>query len=249
MSESLDLQLPWRDLATTLDEAINPRPVAPGFVTRGLQVANPISLPPWFIDRCRQAYLRIPSSEKTGARLIGVTSALHGEGKSSIAIGIATAIAVDTREATVLLECDLERPSFHRFFGFPAQPGLAEWLDGIAPLRVARAAMLGNQFVIPAGGPPADPARLFYRLSDSGLMDELRPRFQNIVVDLPPMLDIAYSSLASRLTDHIILVAKYGVTPVDDLEKVVFLLGHERLSGIVLNGTEYKTPNWIRRLF
>jgi Mrp family chromosome partitioning ATPase len=69
------------------------------------------------------------------------------------------------------------------------------------------------------------------------------------VVDLPPMLDIAYSSLASRLTDHIILVAKYGVTPVDDLEKVVFLLGHERLSGIVLNGTEYKTPNWIRRLF
>ena len=111
-----------------------------------------------------------------------------------------------------------------------------------------RAAPLPNLFLIPAGAPPLDPARVFYQLSDSGLIAELRPRFANIVIDLPPVLDIAYGSLASKLAERIVLVAKYGVTLVDDLEKVSFLLGRERLSGIVLNATEYRTPGWLRRL-
>jgi hypothetical protein len=54
--------------------------------------------------------------------------------------------------------------------------------------------------------------------------------------------------MATQLAAHIVLVAKYGVTTIEDLEKTVFLLGRERLSGIVLNGTEYKTPEWLRRL-
>jgi Mrp family chromosome partitioning ATPase len=239
---------PFSDPAESLDHAISPRPVVPGFAPRRDEAAQPISLPPRFIDRCRQAYLRIPHDASAGPRQIGVTSPLYGEGKTSIAIGIATAIAADTREPTVLLECDLENASFDRYFRFTRQPGLTEWLDGEAPLRVLRAAPLANLFVIPAGAPPVDPTRLFYQLSVSGLMAELRPRFANIVIDLPPVLDIAYGSLASQLAESIVLVARYGVTMVDDLEKVAFLLGRERLSGLVLNATEYRTPGWLRRL-
>jgi Mrp family chromosome partitioning ATPase len=111
-----------------------------------------------------------------------------------------------------------------------------------------RAAPLTNLYVIPAGAPPADPARVFYQLLESGLMAALKPRFANIVIDLPPVLDIAYGSLASKLAERIVLVARYGVTLVDDLEKVSFLLGRERLSGIILNATSYRTPGWLRRL-
>ena len=236
------------DPSESLDSALSPRSVIPGYVTRSEDVVIGATLPPRFIDRCRQAYLRIPHDPVAGPRQIGVTSALYGEGKTSIAIGIATAIAADTREPTVLLECDLEHGSFDRYYGFSPSPGLTEWLEGAGRLRILRAAPLPNLFVIPAGTPPLDPARLFYQLSESGLIAELRPRFGNIVIDLPPVLDIAYGSLASKLAEQIVLVARYGVTLVDDLEKVSFLLGRERLSGIVLNGTEYRTPGWLRRL-
>jgi Mrp family chromosome partitioning ATPase len=237
-----------QDPSESLDLALSPRPLIPGYIARAGEVAQAVDLPPWFIDRCRQAYLRIPSDRALGPRQIGVTSALYGEGKTSIAIGLATAIAADTREPTVLLECDLEHASFSRHYGFTSGPGLTEWLDGEARLRVLRAAPLPNLFLIPAGSPPADPARVFYQLSDSRLMAELRPRFANIIIDLPPVLDIAYSSLASQLAERVVLVARYGVTLMEDIEKVAFLLGRERLSGIVLNGTEYRTPEWLRRL-
>lgn len=236
------------DPSESLDTALSPRSAIPGYVARTEEVAHPVILPPRFIDRCRQAYLRIKYDPASGPRQIGVTSALYGEGKTSIAIGIATAIAADTRQPTVLLECDLEHASFDRYLGFQPSPGLTEWLDGEARLRILRAAPLANLFVIPAGARPLDPARLFYKLSESRLMAELQPRFANIVIDLPPVLDIAYGSLASKLAEQIILVARYGVTLIDDLEKVAFLLGTERLSGIVLNSTEYRTPGWLRRL-
>ena len=239
-------QLP--DASESLDTALSPRNSLPGYVTRADEVAQPVVLPPRFIDRCRQAYLRMAHDQSAGPRQIGITSALYGEGKTSIAIGMATAIAADTREPTVLVECDLEHASFDQYFGFSPTPGLTEWLDGEARLRVLRAAPLPNLFVIPAGARPEDPARLFYQLSESRLMGELQPRFANIVIDLPPVLDIAYGSLASKLAEQIVLVARYGVTLVDDLEKVSFLLGRERLSGIVLNSTEYRTPGWLRRL-
>jgi Mrp family chromosome partitioning ATPase len=236
------------DPSESLDTALAPRPVMPGYVARKEDVVLGATLPPRFIDRCRQAYLRIPHDPSLGPRQIGVTSALYGEGKTSIAIGIATAIAADTLEPTVLLECDLERASLNRHYGFTSQPGLTEWLDGEARLRILRAAPLPNLYLIPAGSPPADPARVFYQLSESRLVNALQPRFTNIVIDLPPVLDIAYGSLASKLAERIVLVARYGVTLLDDLEKVSFLLGRERLSGIVLNGTEYRTPGWLRRL-
>ncbi len=101
--------------------------------------------------------------------------------------------------------------------------------------------------MVPSGAPQADPSRLFYQLSEGGLVEQLRQHFAAVVIDLPPMLSIAYSSLASQLSDSILLVARYGVTSIDDLEKAVFLLGRDRVRGIVLNGTEYRTPEVLRK--
>ncbi len=238
--------LSLKDLLQSVDEALQPRRPTPGFAGRPTELAKPVVLPPWFIDRCRQAYLSVPFEGES--RLVGITSAYRGEGRSSVAIGIATAIAADTREHTLLLECDLERPSFCDFFGLMNGRGLSEWLDGVSPLCMVRMPYLPHMLMLPAGSPHPDPARLLYQMNESNFVGELKARFRNIVLDLPSMLDVAYSSLSARLAEQLLVVVRHGTTETADLEKVMFLLGHERVSGVVLNGTDFKTPGWLRRL-
>jgi Mrp family chromosome partitioning ATPase len=232
-------------LAQIVEATLHPRPPSPGFAAPIREHARPVSLPPWFIDRCRQAYLSV--SFPGTRRVLGITSALRGEGKTTVALGIATAVAADTGEPTLLLECDLETSS-DEFFGLTSGAGLGDWLEGEQPLRILRMPPLANTFLIPAGGIRPDAARVFYKLSQSTVVDDLQHDFPNVIVDLPPLLSIAYSSLAAKVTERILLVAKYGTTPLDALEKAVFLLGHERISGIVLNGYASSTPGWLRRL-
>lgn len=234
------------NMIATLTDALRPRPMTPGFVAVPSAPANAVDLPPWFIDRCRRAYLSVPFEQPE--RVIGVTSATHGEGKTLISIGIAMALAADTQEPTMLLECELECPSFYQYFDLPRERGLAEWLDGSASPRIARLPYLPQLIVIHAGAPRPDPARLLYQLNGSNVIAELKTQFRNIVLDLPPLLDIAYSSLAAKLAEHLLLVARYGATHMEDLEKVMFLLGPDRVSGIVLNAAEYRAPEWLRRM-
>jgi len=236
---------PSFQLAKVVDAALRPRPAVPGFAAPPREQARPHSLPPWFIDRCRQAYLSVnfPGPQ----RVLGITSALHGEGKTTIALGIATALAADTGEPTVLLECDLETTS-DAYFGLEGGNGLGDWLEGEAPLRILRMPPLANSFVIPAGPNRPDAARVFFKLSQSTVVEDLQRDFPNVIVDLPPLLGIAYSSLAAKVTERILLVARYGTTPIPALQKAVYLIGHDRLTGIVLNGYASRTPAWLRRL-
>jgi Mrp family chromosome partitioning ATPase len=235
-----------KDLLQSLDEALQPRRPAPGFATRPVEIAKPVVLPPWFIDRCRRAYLSVPFVGES--RVVGVTSAFRGEGRSSVAIGIATALAADTREQTLLLECDVERPSFCDFFGLVNGRGLSDWLDGTAPLAMVRMPYLPHMLMLPAGSPHPDPARLLYQLNESNFIGELKGRFRNIVLDMPSMLDTAYSSLAAKLAEQLLVVVRYGMTQTGDLEKLIFLLGRERISGVVLNATDFQTPSWLQKL-
>jgi tyrosine-protein kinase Etk/Wzc len=240
------VELPVKHLLQSLDEALQPRRAAPGFATRPVEIAKPVVLPPWFIDRCRRAYLSVPFTGDS--RVIGITSAYRGEGRSSVAIGIATALAADTREQTLLLECDVERPSFCDFFGLVNGRGLSDWLDGTAPLAMVRMPYLPHMLMLPAGSPHPDPARLLYQLNESNFIGELKGRFRHIVLDMPSMLDTAYSSLAARLTEQLLVVVRYGMTQNVDLEKLIFLLGRERISGLVLNATDFQTPSWLQKL-
>lgn len=232
-----------------INEALSPRQTLPGFADPRVEHVNSIELPPWFIDRCRQAYLSVRFDPSAPCRVVGVTSGSYGEGKTSVAIGTAIAMAVDTNKPTLLIECDFAEPTFYRFFGIERGRGLGDWLDGGARLRIVRgAALVPNVFVIPSGSPQSEPARFLFELIDREVMDGLRSCFGNVVIDLPPALNISYGSLAFALADHLLIVARSGMTPTEDLERLVNLIGKDRVSGIVLNGTDTRTPRWLRHL-
>lgn len=233
----------------SINEALSPRQTLPGFADPRLEHVNSIDLPSWFIDRCRQAYLSVPFEPSAGCRVVGITSASYGEGKTSVAIGIANAMAVDTNKPTLLMECDFADPTLYRFLGIDRGRGLGEWLDSGVRLRIVRgAALVPNLFVIPAGSPQNEPARSLYDLVDREVLLGLRSCFGNIVIDLPPALAISYGSLAYALADHLLIVVRSGVTITDDLERIVGQMGRDRVSGIVINGSDNRTPGWLRSL-
>jgi Mrp family chromosome partitioning ATPase len=232
-------------IAEIMDATLHPRAPAPGFAVPPGERARPLALPDWFVDRCRQAFLAVPFPGPQ--RIIGITSTAPGEGKTTVALGMTSAVAMDTGEPTLLLECDLETSS-DEVLGVSNGPGLSEWLDGDDPLRIVRMPPLGNSFVIPAGGMRPDAARLFYRLSQGDMLGQLQTEFPNIIIDLPPVLSISYSPLAAKITERFFLVARYGATRIEDLEEAMNRLGPERTSGVILNAYAPKTPQWLRRL-
>ena len=213
------------DIAASLDAALKPPRPLPGFAPRRPERVEPVRLPGWFIDRCRRLYMGIPGGGDR-CRTIGITSTVIGEGKTSVALGLATALASDTREPTLLLECDLERSSLARVCGCAPSPGLREWVENLSPLRIVRSSV-DSMFIIPAGSPSPDPARLFWELAESGMVASLAAQFRNTVIDLPPLLDSSSGALAARLADHLVLVVRSGTTPVAQVERAVGLVGRK----------------------
>jgi Mrp family chromosome partitioning ATPase len=231
----------------SINDALTRRQALPGFADPRLERINSIELPPWFIDRCRGAYLSVQFDPATECRVIGVTSAAYGEGKTSVAIGIATAMALDTKKPTLLIECDFASPSLYKFFGISEAGGLSDWLGGGSRLRIVRgAALVPNLFVIPAGTAQTEPARFFYQLVDRNVFEGLRGLFGNVVIDLPPILHISYGSLACALADRLLIVARSRLTQTADLETMVTRIGRNRLSGVVLTGADDRIPGWLR---
>jgi Mrp family chromosome partitioning ATPase len=234
----------------SINDAMARRQTLPGFADPRLERINSIELPPWFIDRCRRAYLSVQFDPATECRVVGVTSAAYGEGKTSVAIGTATAMALDTKKPTLLIECDFASPSFYKFFGISEAGGLSDWLGGGGSrLRIVRgAAIVPNLFVIPSGSPQSEPARFFYQLVDRNVFEGFRGLFGNVVIDLPPVLHISYGSLACALADRLLIVARSRLTLTSDLETMVTRIGKDRVSGIVLTGAEDRVPGWLRNL-
>jgi len=75
----------------SITEALSPRQTLPGFADPRIERASGVELPSWFVDRCRRAYLSVAFDAAAECRVLGVTSTAYGEGKTAVAIGIATA--------------------------------------------------------------------------------------------------------------------------------------------------------------
>jgi Mrp family chromosome partitioning ATPase len=194
----------------------------------------------------RRIYLSLqtPTSPDT-LPTIGVTSALDGEGKSTIALGIATAMAADLDSPIVLVELNLTRPTVHKSLGLPAQPGLSEYLRGECPLPQALRQVTENLFVLPAGDCRNDAARLIRMLTRANLLLRMDNSGAVLVLDLPPVLTASYGVLASSMADAVVLVVRAGHTPENKVKDAIARLDESTLRGIVLNAARPSIPTWL----
>jgi capsular exopolysaccharide synthesis family protein len=186
--------------------------------------------------------------------VLGVTSAIDGEGKTTIASGVAAAVAEDGAllgfgrepDTVLLIECNMGTPPADPRLGKRTGPGLIQVLTGerrleeaIRPTEIERLSVLRL-------GEPAHNFPLAIRTATlPDVIEQVRSRFGLVVLDLPAVLNSTDTQVLSRLVDQVILVVRAGVTPAKLVQQAIDQLGEETLLGVVLNDSRSDLPSWL----
>jgi capsular exopolysaccharide synthesis family protein len=146
------------------------------------------------------------SEEDRGKSLV-VTSAQPGEGKTAIAINLATVLA-EAGESVLLIDGDLRRPRVARYLGLESTVGLTTVLIGWAsPGDALQPSRVPNLTVMPSGVIPPNPSELLASRAMKQLIDSATRHFDYTIVDCAPLLPVTDAAILSRQTDGALLVA------------------------------------------
>ena len=167
-----------------------------------------------------------------------VTSTIPEEGKSTISANLACTLARKRQHKVLLVDGDLRRPSLNRLLGLQHLSGLSEYLQADAEVRepIYRLEEPGFWF-IPAGAPPENPLDLMNSTRYNALLERLSEWFDWIVIDTPPVLPLADTSVWAKAADGILLVTREGTTRKRQLQRGLAALDATKLLGVVINST------------
>lgn len=190
------------------------------------------------------------ASRDRPVRILVVTSAEPGDGKTTTALGLARAASAGQR--VVLVEGDLRRPQLSPQLGLDPAPGVTAVLAGTASLETALQRVDGNLQVLVAGEPTPNPAGIAASQALATLLDDLAGRVDLVVVDSPPLLAVADGSALAALADTTILVVSAGRTPrtaaAEAARRIAAVGGN--LLGVVFNRapqtTDYPTAAYLK---
>ena len=176
--------------------------------------------------------------------VVCMSSALMGEGKTSTALNMAYVLSRDLNRKTVLVDCDLKRPTVRAYTGMESTAGLTEVLLGHKTVDdcLEYHEQLGI-WVLSAGIEVSGTTALTHVDRLSELIQGLRERFEYIVLDSPPVLAVAETMLIVRMADVVVHVIRARSTPRDVVTNAIKMIGQERAVAVILNGVEAKdTP-------
>lgn len=168
-------------------------------------------------------------------RCLALTSALPGEGKSTLAVGLAGAFAREAGRRVLLIEADLRRPTISLNLALPPAPGLSEWLNGGLDQVPIRTVEPGGFSVLVAGQDPLERPELLGSPLMESVLRAARRAFVEVIVDVPPLLPVSDAILMQDLVDGFLLVVRSRVTPREAIHEALGRLRREKIVGVVLN--------------
>jgi receptor protein-tyrosine kinase len=176
-------------------------------------------------------------------RVIVVSSATSGDGKTVTAINIAACLALKPDTSVLLIDADLRRPMISNLLGVPAAPGLADVLAGrcTSADAVIQTEQFPNLSVLVAGEKKENPAELLDSPRWRALIEEFRRQYRFVIMDATPVAAVADYALVQAACDGVALVVRQDHTERALLNNALRVVPKDRLLGTVLNCVE----NWF----
>lgn len=168
-----------------------------------------------------------------------VTSTIPQEGKSMVAANLACTLALRTQQKVLLLEGDIRRPTQSKIFGIASKSGICNWLNGERSLVNCMYRLDGpGIWILPAGEATGNSLELLQSGRLLPMMEQLTNWFDWVVIDSPPILPLADTSVWTNMADGILLVARQGTTQKRQLQRGLEAVGTQRLIGALLNSAK-----------
>jgi len=181
-------------------------------------------------------------------KVILVTSCQPQDGKSFVSFNLATSIA-KVGHKTIILDCDLRRPTLHTKFKIDNSTGLSNYMTDNTPREnIIHQTNVENLFFIPAGPALPNTSELFEAGSLDNLLDWLKTKFDHIIIDTTPAGLVSDSSLMMKYASIVLLVARNEFTRKDDLSATINLFQTNKVENfeIVVNDMSIKESRYGR---
>lgn len=196
--------------------------------------------------------LQYSFADEGNCRIIGISSALPGEGKSLTAVNLAYALS-QLEKRVLLIECDMRCPSLEEKLPLARKPGLSGFLSGQNPAEnlIQLCVLKGSEkafHVITAGQNPPNPVELLSSARMEKLLRKLRGVYDYVLLDLPPIAEVSDALAVAGQTDGMLLVVRRNCCSRPALSAAVQQLDfvESRLLGIVYNCAEDKLSEYYK---
>jgi capsular exopolysaccharide synthesis family protein len=175
--------------------------------------------------------------EKLPLKRLMVTSALPKEGKSFVAANLAQVIVRQHGRRALVIDADLRSPGMHRHLGASQTPGLSDYLLGECDeFAIMQRGPMDNLFFVPAGRQVTGAPELLANGRLKLFLQRVEPLFDWIILDTPPVIPVADSTLLANFCEGVLMVVRSNATPSDLARKAREEFQDKLLLGVVLNG-------------
>lgn len=186
-------------------------------------------------------------SSTDNCKTIMMVSALSGEGKTTVSINLAIALAQDGKKV-LLCDCDLRKPKVQRYLRIKhsSEYGVSTVLSGSSEIDSAIGFVeeLGI-YVMLSGPTPPNPSELLASESSKRMFEELKTRFDFIICDTPPVAIVADTIAFSKYMDGAIMIVRQNYSTRSQITESLEKLGNvgTNMLGVVLNNYDSKVDN------
>lgn len=185
------------------------------------------------------------------AKTLLVTSSSPKEGKTTIAVNLATVMA-QTGRRVLLVDTDLRRPRLHRVFSVSAAQGITSCLVGELPLEeVVSKTEVPNLSLVPCGPIPPNPSELLHTEAFGRFVREASHRYDTVIFDSPPVGVVTDAAVIGPQVDGTVIVARMRETQKDMMRATVGQLGAvgANILGVVLNAVDLSNKQYGYRYY